>query len=675
MSNNVNVTFKVSGNELSNYIQEIQKKSDTLTASAINGAIEQTRKGKEQLKIIDDQIRAIEKKNRIEASAIRSIAFGNRELELKGNRDRYEGLRNDIYADPKLKGNDNAIQEKINAAYGREKSSEETIKNNYRENLTVAKETERQAKIQTSLSRENIEALKQTAKENVKAISSGDLKLVDVISSAQGNDEKLVAKLTEEGLREEKKKGKEGATAGGVFSSMMAVDNINKLISSAGQLTQTQNGFDLIQPASNMAGRIIGGLVGGIIGAFAGGVGAVGGAAAGAALGGGLGDSLGAYKQREAITKQDYFKALGRYKAVTGLDRDGNDAANMEQSGISITDFLSVQSETAKRRGYAADSDKTTRDAMYLDKGYGVDQGTSGSLIEMQRSAKSNNRDLAMLVGGILERGEGKIFKGGDHTFLNEFLGKFISVQKELLKTQTIVATGTTMDILSKFNGVGGEWDSRDSRSAGNISAIQSGLSNPGSDNLKALSFAALRKNMPNASIFDILAERQKGMGSPAYLKEMLGTVEKLGGDESHQQLNLSGMFPGLSLSAVRRLYQNRKELMNGSMSTEELRSKYKDDFKSQSEGNTTDLERNTAKVTNGILAGEGVKVMMDAFKDAIESSLGGAVITLNNGQGTITLARRSSIIQANTTRKAAEVKKQEANIQQRDSDLHSIGN
>jgi O-acetyl-ADP-ribose deacetylase (regulator of RNase III) len=39
-------------------------------------------------------------------------------------------------------------------------------------------------------------------------------------------------------------------------------------MSSIGQLTQTQNGFDLIAPAANSFGRIAGGVIGGAIAAI-----------------------------------------------------------------------------------------------------------------------------------------------------------------------------------------------------------------------------------------------------------------------------------------------------------------------------------------------------------------------------------------------------------------------
>lgn len=665
------VSFKVAGSELSSYIDQIQKKSDVLTSAAIKGAIDQVAKGKEVLTVINEQIKAVEKKNRIEGQAARSIFLENRENDLKRNKEKYTVAANDIYGNTKL--SENEKKEKITATAGREKEDEEKIKNNYRENLTVAKETERQSKIQTSLARENVDALRQTAKENVKAIVSGDLKLADVIKGASSDEEKLVAKLTEEGVKSEKKnQQKEGGGGSSIMGGILAVDNINKMISSAGQLASTNNGFDMIQPASSMAGRVIGGIIGGLVGGLAtGGLGVIAGAGLGASIGGGLGETIGAFEQKRALGKEEFFKARNRFNAITGGDSE--EAAFTEKSGVSITDFIKMQTDVARKRGSAADSMNSTRDMIYADRGYGVDQGTSSNLIEMQRSAKDGNKDLALLIGGVLQKGDSNgIFKNGDHTFLNEFLGKFASLQKELLKTQSNVATGTTMDILTKFNKLGGEWDAKDPRSQGNINNIQSGLANPGTDSLKALSFGILRRQNPNMNSFDLVKEREKGLGSSKYLKGMLEAVDGMGGDDSAKQWQLSGMFPGLSKSAVSRLFKNRSGLANGSMSVDELQSTYKNDFQSRSESNTAPIERNTAEIQNGILKDryDNITAIGNVLKAAIENSFSGAVININENKGTVTFPTRAAVVQANETKKAfdaSDAGKQQQAINLRD--------
>ena len=653
------VSFKVSGTELSEFMQRTQKKSEEMSSSAIAGAIEQTKKSKEQLKVIEDQIKAIEKKNKLEQDAVQSILNKKKESALDSNSQHYENERTKL-ADLKKKGQmtpegyDNAV----NQTYKNEKEAKAEIRNEHRETLAFQKEENRQSKMQTQFAKDNIDAIKQTAKENIKAIVNGDLKLSDVIKSAQTDDQQLVARLTEEGLKDEKKRqDKEGGGGKGVMSGMLAVDNINRLISSAGQFASTNNGFDLIKPAASSAGRIIGGIIGGILGTLIEpGGGTMIGAGIGASLGGSIGEAGGELLSRKAIAGQDYYRAKGRWEGITGSELKEN--PNMQEVGVSSTDFIKLSTDYARRLGNSGNASNTAREALYADRGYGVDQNTSGLIVEMQRSAREVNKNLAELIGGVLQKGNGTIFRNGDHTFLNEFLGKFTTLQKELLKTQTNVATGTTMDILTRFNKMGGEFSATDSRSQGNISAIQAGLANPGTDNLKALSFSVLRRQMPNAGIFDILKEREKGLGSPAYLKGMLGMIDQLGGDDQSKKLNLSGMFGGLSKSAVERLFDNRKDLMSGDLSIEELKSTYKGDFQTKAEANTPDIDKNQAKIQDGLLGGmyETIEAMGDAFVTAIKESMSGAVISVENGK--ITFPAKGAIIKANATKTAADQRK-----------------
>jgi hypothetical protein len=631
---NVSVKFQVSGNELSAYMDSIKKKSDELTNSAIKGAIEQTAKSKEQLKIIDDQIKALERKVRIEGQAGRSVFLDKNIAALGANKDFFEGKRNEVYADKNL--TEAQKKERILALTGREAESAEGIKGEYKENIKLIKEQERQQKLQTALAKENITTLRETAEKNVKAIQAGDLKLSDVIQNASTAEQKFVAQLTKEGLAEEDKKTKnEKSSDGGVLKGLLAFDNLNRAIGSVSQLVSTRNGFDLIGTSFRTTGTVLGSLVNEQVGKIMG------------ELAGAAGDFL----QRQAMSKQEYTKQIYRYNAVTGLDFGGN--TNMVDVGVSATDFTKSQIEFAKRRGYAVGSDATARDAFYAEKGFGIDQGTSSGLVEMQRSSRENNRNLAELIGGVLEKGKGNIFKNGDNTFLNEFLVKFATLQKELLKSSTVVSTGTTMSLLSMFNKVGGEFDARDPRSMGNINAIHNALANPGSDNMKAVAYRILTEQNPNMGIFDIEEQMSKGVGANGYLKGMLGFVDRIGGSDQMKMKNMRGMFSGLSPSAVRRLFENKDALMNGSISEEELRSKYPDEFRSRAEGNTTPLEKSMADIETQLLNGSlnSAKAMVDAFKVGIENALSGAVINLNDGKGTIEFSGRKII--KNTTKTA----------------------
>ena len=248
---------------------------------------------------------------------------------------------------------------------------------------------------------------------------------------------------------------------------------------------------------------------------------------------------------------------------------------------------------------------------------------------------------------------------------MNEFLGKFTSLQRELLKSSERVATGLPMDILDRFNQVGGAFEARDPRSMGNINSIQESLSNPGSDNMRAAAFRVLSDQNPNAGIFDLRESMQKGLASPGYLKGMLGLIDRIGGDDQMKMNNLSGMFPGLPLSVVRRLYNNREGLEKGNLSVDELQAKFPVDFKGRAEANTNTLERNTASIQNGQLQdvfGSAEK-MAEALSSAFKASLSGAVIQMNNGKLTLVNTPVQVPIRENITRKPTDAENHVAGI------------
>ncbi|MBC7948983.1 MAG: hypothetical protein H7Y42_13950 [Chitinophagaceae bacterium] len=628
MAESINVNFKVAGSELSSYIDSIQKKSDQLSNAAIKAALEQNNKAKENLKIIDDQIKAIERKSRIEGQAQRSILQERRDTDLRRNRDSYEGRRNTVFADHSL--TEAEKKERIETLHGSEKATEQTIKSQYRENISLLKEQERQDKIQTQLAKENIDTLKETAAKNVKAIMTGDLKLVDVIKGAQSEEEKFVANLTERGLKEQPSTAKDKESVrGGLFNDIIRAENFNRFLDFGSRAAQSQNGFDMISSAIAAIPQGIATISDGI--PLAGGI---------AKVGAKLAEAAGQYLERKAIAGQAYYKEAFRYNAVTGIDP--TTSTDMNRVGVSATSFLGARTDYVRRRGYSSESNETARDAIYAEKGFGVDQGTSSTLVELQRSSRENNRDLAGLIGAVIERGQGNIFKGGDNTFLNEFLGKFATLQKELLKSQSSVPTGTTMDILSRFNKLGGEFDMRDPRSMGNINAIQQGLANPSSDNMKAMAYRILSQQNPNMGIFDLNEEMSKGLGSPGYLKGVLSMVSQIGGNDQTQMMNLGGAFKGLSPSAVRRLFQNKESLISGNISIDELQSRFPTDFKGKAESNTTLIERNNADIETQLLNGvrKSLESIYGSVREGITDAFSGAVLKVDNGKGTIEFKR-----------------------------------
>ncbi len=655
------VRFKVSGSELSAYMDQIQKKSDSITNSAIKGAREQTDSAKEQLKIINETISALEKKQRLESQSQRSILQQKRDKSISQIQNEFGGKRETIFADKSL--SDKTIKEKIESYDVAEKSKIERANRDYQEELRLLREQDKQSKLSFAQSRESFKDAKVAAEEQRREIKKGNTTLdaVKDIAARTGEEEKLTANILEEQLEQDKRQEeKEKKGEKGILKSLLSVDNINKVSQSATQMAQTSNGFDAIQSTASTTGRIVGGILGAMVGSLFGGVGAIGGAAAGASMLGEIMGGAGAVKQKQAILTQDYLKARNKYNAITGTSDDSESLAkSMSGTGVSVTDFYKNQTETARARGYRNGSDKTAKDAIYAERAYGVDGATSNLLIELQRSSKENNRDLIGLIGGVLEKGKGSYFKGGDTTFLNEFLSKFTTLQKELLKYNTTVSTGVTMDVLSKFNSMGGMFDTRDSRSSGLISSINGGLVNPSSDNAKALAYRVLSKLHPGMGIFGLDEEMEKGYNSPGYMKGMMDELNKRGGSDDYKLKNLSGLFPGIAKQAIRTLMAGYKNGKIPTGSAAELNALVPEDIlRGKAEKNTAPIERLTAEQVNKTLAGQPYDAAIDAISEALENAFSGAVITINSKDGMITLKGNSAMIKTNNIKKVADAKK-----------------
>lgn len=566
MAQNIAVSFKVSGGELSSYLDQIQKKSDNLTNSAIKSALSQSSASKEQLKIINEQIAALEKKNKLEDQAKRSIALEQRDNALNNNKDYYdkrrEQVENNSQYDDKKKEKEFGIIDKS------EQSNAQRIKNDYRENLTVLKEQERQQKLQTALSREQIQTAKEAAREQVKAISNGDKTLSDVykeVGSEASEEEKLTLNLIEEQLQQQKKKEEKEKGKENLLGALLKTDLVRSAGGMLNNIPNAKNELDFVKPMTSLLGMAIGGAIGSAIDLATGskilgtGVGQTQAGVIGAEIGKVAGEFIGsslerAYKGREELTNRNF--ALQALTGVNyGVDAFGTNnnglgatgksrlTGNLSKYGMDYSQTADLEYQLAQRQGNAKNLYGGAENTVALEKGLGVSREAVYSVIELQRSATKENKDFLKTISGVLNAGKNNIFKE-DRTFLSEFLGKFSTLQKELLKTQGTVATGTTMDILTRFNAIGGQFSAQDPRSMGLLTSLNNSLVSPNTDFKKSLSYYALRQQMPNANIADVIQEQQKGMNSEKYMQSMFKLYGSTGDDVS-KRLAFADMFGG----------------------------------------------------------------------------------------------------------------------------------
>src|SRR5207245_6114746 len=101
-NNNVQVNFRVSGGELSSYIDKIKQKQQQLSDEAVSNVTKQNVQLKEQQKLIQEQVNLIEKKNKLELQAERNILIQKRKNELRENDIKYDTKVAEINANNRL---------------------------------------------------------------------------------------------------------------------------------------------------------------------------------------------------------------------------------------------------------------------------------------------------------------------------------------------------------------------------------------------------------------------------------------------------------------------------------------------------------------------------------------------------------------------------------------------
>lgn len=629
----VNVSFRVTGNDVQSYMDRIQQRSVELSRSFLRNASQQSDLAKEQLRSYQQQLVALERQLRTETELAKISADINKSSRLSSLREeirqRYDTLDTDLQS-----GTITRRQHRVGVAAldAEEQSRTAEIDDQHRQELNSAREQHRDNSLLLRTMRENVDTIRSTSAAELTQMRRGDESLIDAVEDDNDPNALLANRLASQQYIEEQaaeqEKGKnrwEEGTFGGLLKAL-AVDRVGGMVAS---IPQAQNELDYIKPFTSMMGMAMGGLMGIAADAIAGidilgfGLGDTSFGALGAQLGEKAGEFAGSalertYKGRDQLTSANY-----RVQALTGMSM-GIDSVG----GVNGLGGTGISSITSDLKAYGADFKQTSElqyklamaqatgrnlsggaeNMLALQQGLGINQDVFLQLTELLRSSKEQNRDVMKLVGGVASAGKSNIF-AQDRTFLSEFMQKnFTNLQKTLLTTQNEVASGTTFDILRRFDSIGGPFSARDSRSQGLVSTIQGSLANPGSDNLKALSFIALRQQNPGMSFERLLEEQQKGLASPTYLKTMLGMVDRLGGDESMKIMNTAQMLGlGGNLAAARKLYENRGKLMKGEISTAELMGtgEYsQDSIRQLGKDQTSVYTVSTAEIENAFIRG-----------------------------------------------------------------------
>lgn len=206
---NNTVTFKVAGNDVISFIDKIKAKNTEMTNQMISEAQKQSSSSRDQLKMIEDQIKAIERRNRLESAASRENLQNQRDLMKSKNSEDYSARVEEINNNTNLSKFQRVRQ--IGDASAAKDIKDEEVDKTYKEQISVQREQERQQVTQTKLLRDNIETIKTTANTQLSQLRKNNGELVDELDKNSTPIEDLSKRLAEDRYEEEKgKRGKDG---------------------------------------------------------------------------------------------------------------------------------------------------------------------------------------------------------------------------------------------------------------------------------------------------------------------------------------------------------------------------------------------------------------------------------------------------------------------------------
>lgn len=604
------VTFNAVDNGVLDTMSVLDKRSRDVMRSMAEWAQKSSNSGKEQLRLINEQITALERKNRVEFGETKQASNFARQERIDQVRKETEGL----LPEQRQRLIENETR----------KADQE-----YSESLENAREELEENRLQTQLLRQQIDVLRQTSKNEVNAYGENTEELearIKELEESESPTDRLQSTLMREEAekrrkekeKEEQESSKDDEKKESTYSALARYGLLEKAISQARQVAASENGIDTVSSLSSTISSTMGAGLGLLLKSNPIGL-----------LFSGLADVVTDLLLRSVTTQQEVMASKYRTRALGGLDVPTSD---LSQAGFDYTQVAQVAAEVVQKTGRARGASDITDSVMLLERGFGINRNISMELLELRQ-----NQDIVNIAGGLLKRGQEEgLFTGGDRGFLPEFMQKFASLEKELLRTNTSVNSGLTANTMLAISGLGGMFNLRDPRSMGMIQSLNTGLSAPGSDAAKGFLYSTLRELFPTEGIYDTKVRMSQGLGTPGYLKKVMENLEGFGGDDQLKMFLYEGMFQGLPPDAIRTLVQNRSKILSGEISDKQLESIITPGgLKDEAAQNTTELEKWTAEIKNAFVAGSvaGIKEIGEKVAAAVALTLQGSQIEMVNGR------------------------------------------
>lgn len=500
MAESKKIIFEGIDKGVSSFYDKIKNRAKEANDSILQGAKEQSKNLKEQMKFMEDSIRQIEKQNKLYADQYDTLLKVQKARELKGakttiEREEIEGkyasksarLVEDKQADNTLV----SILKELLEVNKDQLSSEDKQRRQKQEEITQIND---RWEAKRSLWEQEVKEDEKGVRGKIRAAASSGY----VGMSAHERD-KLIYQETLLPKETSKK---------GVFGDVLAANLVTEFVKSVGkQIGQAGSSIAGLKDESNFVGQAYGAMVGVVSPA--------------------LGQGVQAAKEREEQAQRSRDIARLRARMTTGRN-----VGAMTDLGLTSAEANELSQRVSVSGGSSRDLNDRTRQLTQLQYGFGLDQGTllqQESLGRMTGTSGAGN--VVNLIAELKRQG---VIKGQDYSQLTELINTQNTLVREQSGNQIAPDALMISGIVAEFQKIGGAFGGE--RAAQRIGQINQSLTSPSDDFSKAQNFAALvsTEEGQGASYFELLKMQSKGISQKGFLGQRLKNMESQfgGGDD-----------------------------------------------------------------------------------------------------------------------------------------------
>lgn len=598
------VEFTGVDNGLGAMMTRFRRDSQELGKGLLDDARKYADSGKDQVEFLEEQIRLMERRSRLEKEEQHYEAKSRYKDDLDSARGgREKGAAGDRFKDATAGINDDFQEEKL----------------------------------QTQLMREMIETIKITAKEEIAEDRMSVERQIDefnkAIASGANIDSETVLKtrIQEELLRKEGGPAEANKGAMAVMSGMLGAGIFQRFSGMTKGIPTAGSEYDLISPAASIVGGMAGGAAGLTASAFTALQAEL--EVVGTELGMQVGEFQGAAIQRHIQTREEREEAEFSIRRMTG--ESVISTKNLENLGIDQIESLRLREKVIRASGRTSQKyDPLRAENAAALVGFTGEEAYMkfGQYHRMDKDTGRSMDSQAIDAMEILKEYTGS----ADRTLLPDLLNSQGILIDRISSVSEDIDPARMAQIVAAFGKVGGAFSLSDPRAAQNIAGIQGDLSSQGNEFVQAANYAVLRKLNPTGDLFDIQRMQEKGLDTPGFMSGVIEDVVSRGGSSGFQKLELKRRLPSQSSDNIERLYNKRTSL---GRALEDTEIPFERDpgaiagYTSEAVSLVTDITKSKAAIQNAFIESgtAGILEVSTRFGDMMYDAMSGALDDLTS--------------------------------------------